>query len=324
MNDTEYALGHDLIFYRGTKSQLDHILNQLSKSADMRTSSSAADDSEEEEEEGSDGDDDLDIEDEVDRGDPVSAEPGEVVGLDFLRANYSAREEILEQERASVQPMRLSFDRFVCRSCLAINRYMNVSFYANRVGTSELLILFRPGTKMKQVRRSIPPPISFEADFGPNSRVAQELPLAAQEVPQKAQEIPQRAEELPQMSPEVPWRVQDVPKESPGNVPGGISSATTLESDTGRGKKKSSRNNKSGRNRRRRRSTPNCALSSLNRSESVDLTSSQVFLEDHQRSLSGLETGRVHRGRGGVQVAFKSMPDWMTDGVSRPKVNNCQ
>ena len=84
---------------------MDHILSQLSKSADVPYSSSA-DDSDEEGGDSCDDDYDLDIEDEIDRGDPVRAEPGEVVGLDFLKANYSAKEEILEQERASAQPTR--------------------------------------------------------------------------------------------------------------------------------------------------------------------------------------------------------------------------
>ena len=66
---------------------------------------SLADDSDWEEDEDTDGDDDLEIEAEIDLGDPVRAGPGEVVGLEFLKVNYSAREEILEQERASAQPI---------------------------------------------------------------------------------------------------------------------------------------------------------------------------------------------------------------------------
>ena len=77
----------------------------------MRTAT--ADDSDDEGDEDSDGDDDLDIEDEIDRGDPVRPEPCEVVGFEFLKTNYSAKEEILEQERTSVQPTSLIKDRLI-------------------------------------------------------------------------------------------------------------------------------------------------------------------------------------------------------------------
>ena len=63
---------------------------------------SYTEDSDEERGEESDGDADLEIEEEIDRNDPVQPGPGEVVGFEFLRANYSAKEDILEQERASV------------------------------------------------------------------------------------------------------------------------------------------------------------------------------------------------------------------------------
>ena len=63
---------------------------------------SFTEDSDEERGGESDGDDDLEIEEEIDRNDPVRPGPGEVVGFEFLRANYSAKEDILEQERASV------------------------------------------------------------------------------------------------------------------------------------------------------------------------------------------------------------------------------
>ena len=43
------------------------------------------------------------MEEEIDLGDPVRPEPGEVVGFEFLWAHYSAREQIVERERASVQ-----------------------------------------------------------------------------------------------------------------------------------------------------------------------------------------------------------------------------
>ena len=51
----------------------------------------------------SDGDDDLEIEEEIDRNDPVRPEPDEVVGFEFLRANYSAKEDILELEKTPPQ-----------------------------------------------------------------------------------------------------------------------------------------------------------------------------------------------------------------------------
>ena len=61
----------------------------------------------------SDGDNDLEIEEEIDRNDPVRPGPGEVVGFEFLRANYSAKEEILEQERASVHSTSSLTNRLV-------------------------------------------------------------------------------------------------------------------------------------------------------------------------------------------------------------------
>ena len=172
---------------------------------------------------------------------------------------------------------------------------------------------------MKEVQRSIPRPISFEADFGPNCGAAQE--------------VPQKAPEIPQVSPEAACNGQGVHIEPQGNFPPRISPSTSLEIDMGSGNKKKSRSKNRRNKRRRRRSTPNStrsrtaqsSLSDLNRSESVDpvsTASTQVLLEDHhQRSLSGTDTGRMHRERGEVQVAFKSMADWMTDGGSRSKVN---
>ena len=61
----------------------------------------------------SDGDNDLEIEEEIDRNDPVRPGPGEVVGFEFLRANYSAKEEILEQEKAPSQSTSSSTNRLV-------------------------------------------------------------------------------------------------------------------------------------------------------------------------------------------------------------------
>ena len=61
----------------------------------------------------SDGDDDLEIEEEIDRNDPVRPGPGEIVGFEFLRANYSAKEEILEQEKAPPQSTSSSTKRSV-------------------------------------------------------------------------------------------------------------------------------------------------------------------------------------------------------------------
>ena len=43
------------------------------------------------------------MEEEIDLGDPVRPEIGEVVGFEFLRAHYSAKEQIVERERAFVQ-----------------------------------------------------------------------------------------------------------------------------------------------------------------------------------------------------------------------------
>ena len=102
------------------------------------------------------------------------------------------------------------------------------------------------------------------------------------------------------------------------------------EIETGAGNAKRSRNK--SRRKKRRRSTPNTARSrtalssfSLNRSESVDPVSSQVLLEDPlQRSLSGVETERMHREKGEIQSAFKSVENWITEEESRPKVRSLQ
>ena len=74
---------------------------------------SFTEDSDEERGGESDGDDDLEIEEEIDRNDPVRPEPGEVVGFEFLRVNYSAKEEILEQEKAPSQSTSSSTNRLV-------------------------------------------------------------------------------------------------------------------------------------------------------------------------------------------------------------------
>ena len=102
------------------------------------------------------------------------------------------------------------------------------------------------------------------------------------------------------------------------------------EIETGAGNAKRSRNK--SRRKKRRRSTPNTARSrtalssfSLNRSESVDPVSSQVLLEDPlQRSLSGVEMERMHREKGEIQSAFKSVENWITEEESRPKVRSLQ
>ena len=165
---------------------------------------------------------------------------------------------------------------------------------------------------MKKKQRSIPPPISFESDFGLNFKVTQGVPRRTQEIPYIAA----------QMSSDTPLMGEDGSKESPGNVPPRASPSATIEVvDLDPGNKKRGRHK--NRRKRRRRSTPNTArsratlssLSGLNRSESVDLTSTQVLSED-QRSWSGTD-----RGGGDIQVAFSPMEDWTADGESRGRVS---